>query len=232
MYSLSEDKNIHLHLNIGVESGSKERHPLGNVMLNEQMVEKLKPLLLSQYQFVECTIYKDEPINIDLDQFRLLPFNLDKGQISRWYFYVFGLSADLCKPWLKIDSYPEMKEYILLSRSHRYRTPGIDYSFINRYPKVAFVGVEEEFNEMKAFIPGLEYRRVNNFLELARVIAGSKFFIGNQSFPFSLAEGLKCRRLLEVSYKYPNVVVTGQNGYDFLFQPQFEKLVEQLYNES
>ena len=191
-----------------------------------------QPLLLSQDKFVECSIYKDEAINVDLDQFRRLPFNLDKGQISRWYFYVFGISADLCKPWIKVDANQDMIDYIFIARSYRYRTPGIDYSFLKRYSKIAFVGVEEEFKEMKRCIPHLEYRRVKDFLELAKVIAGSKFFIGNQSFPFSLAEGLKCKRILEISYNYPNVVVTGSNSYDFLFQPQFEKIVEKLYAEA
>jgi ADP-heptose:LPS heptosyltransferase len=81
-------------------------------------------------------------------------------------------------------------------------------------------------------IPQLEYRGVSNFLEMASVIKGSMFFIGNQSFPFSIAEGLKKRRLLEVYHRSPNVIVEGAEGYDFVYQPQFEKIVSDLYARS
>jgi hypothetical protein len=69
---------------------------------------------------------------------------------------------------------------------------------------------------------------VSNFLELARVIAGCKFFIGNQSFPFAVAEGLKVPRALELCFECPNVIPEGPQAYDFLYQPQFEKIVREL----
>jgi ADP-heptose:LPS heptosyltransferase len=82
---------------------------------------------------------------------------------------------------------------------------------------------------MKKKIPHLIYRPVRDFLEMASVIAGAKLFIGNQSFPFSLAEALKANRLLEVYFECPNVTVYGENGFDFSFQPQFEKLIRMRY---
>jgi len=81
---------------------------------------------------------------------------------------------------------------------------------------------------MRKFVPDIEYRPVQNFLELAEIIAGCKFFIGNQSFPFSLAEALKVNRVLEVYYSCPNVIVEGRNAFDFCFQPQFELIVQKL----
>jgi hypothetical protein len=63
---------------------------------------------------------------------------------------------------------------------------------------------------------------------MATLINSCKLFIGNQSFPFSIAEGLKVNRLLEVYHLSPNVIVEGKGAQDFLYQPQFEKTVEQL----
>ncbi|MEK7224455.1 MAG: hypothetical protein AAB221_02085, partial [Bacteroidota bacterium] len=63
-----------------------------------------------------------------------------------------------------------------------------------------------------------------------QVIAGCKFFIGNQSFPFALAEALKVKRALELCFECPNVIPEGENAYDFVYQPQFEKIVRQLDN--
>lgn len=66
------------------------------------------------------------------------------------------------------------------------------------------------------------------FLELAEIIAVCKLFIGNQSFPFSIAEGLKIQRILELSTDIINVVPEGKGGYDVLFQYHFESLASDL----
>ncbi len=103
--------------------------------------------------------------------------------------------------------------------------------FFKKYPKLLFLGVPEEYDDMKSMLPALEHRPVEDFLEMASLIKSCRLFIGNQSFPFSIAEGLKANRLLEVYYKAPNVIPEGPGAYDFMFQPQFEALAEQLYND-
>ena len=82
---------------------------------------------------------------------------------------------------------------------------------------------------MKQSIPHLKWIQVNDFLELAGIIAGCKLFIGNQSFPFSIAEGLKVPRILEVYYKAANVIPEGENAHDFYFQEHLEELVSRLH---
>lgn len=93
---------------------------------------------------------------------------------------------------------------------------------------MGFVGLQEEYEDMKKSIPHLRYHPVNDFLQLAQLIAGCKFFIGNQSFPYSLAEALKVKRALEVNFENPNVIPEGDNAYDFCYQPQFEKIIREL----
>jgi len=229
IYALSKGRNIHLYLHINQEAKHRLEHPLGNVMLNEKMVSLLHPLLLYQPQFKTCTLYTGQPIDVDLDAFRNYPFNYSMGHIARWYFLAFGINADLGKPWLQASPDASVKEAIVIARSKRYRAPGIHYQFLNQYPHIVFLGLKDEYEDMKKAIPHLIYRPVADFFEMACVIAGSKLFIGNQSFPFSLAEALKVTRLLEVYHQTPNVIVEGASGYDFCYQPQFEKLVAQLY---
>lgn len=196
------------------------------------MVEMLHPLLTSQPQIVSCTVQQpSDDIDIDLDLMRSHPIAMNAGSIARWYFYVFAINADLGKPWLHVKPDDSMKNTIVIARSQRYRAPAIDYSFLKKYKNLLFVGLEQEWMEMKEMIPSISYRPVKDFLELAQIIGGSKLFIGNQSFPFSIAEGLKTKRLLEVYWRAPNVIPEGSNGYDFYFQPQFEKLVEKLAAE-
>ncbi len=232
VYALAEKSSIELYLNldqkmnINIERG---RHPLNGVMLNEKMFSMLQPLLLFQPKIKNYNIYNHESVDFDLDIFRKSAFNTNSGSIARWYFLHFAVNADLGKSWLQVKANSSFNDYIVIARSLGYHSPGIDYSFLKKYKKLVFVGVPEEFEEMRRVLPIIEYQTVSNFLELAEIIAGCKFFIGNQSFPFSIAEALKVKRILEVYYVCPNVIVEGINGYDFCFQSQFERVVEKLY---
>jgi hypothetical protein len=229
-FALAQGKPIHLYLQEGKEMfyGKKATHPLGKVMFNMKMINMLEPLLVQQPSIVSCQPFFDQQIDFDLDMFRQYPTNVHAGHIARWYFQVFAISADLGKPWLTAPVDANYKDAIVIARSQRYRSPVITYKFLREYGRVVFVGIEEEYNEMKQMIPQLEYKPVNNFLELAATINGSKLFIGNQSFPFAIAEGLKVKRMLELYYKAPNVIPEGPDAYDFCYQPQFEKIVSEI----
>lgn len=230
MKALAGNKKIHLHLQINQKSLYKRsmKHANEGKILTERSVELMAPLLLSQPEFAVCDILNDQRIDYDLDEFRTFPFDYNTNHICRWYFHMYGITADLGKPWLQVEPDRSFANEIVIARSFRYRAPGISYAFLNAYPHLTFVGLKEEYEDLKQAIPTLKYKPVSNFLELAQVIAGCKFFIGNQSFPFSLAEALKVKRVLEVCFECPNVIPEGPDAYDFVYQPQFEKIVRTL----
>lgn len=230
MIALAEGKKIHLFLDVGAESlyTIEGQHYAGGKNFTAKAAEMIKVLILSQQEFSGCDIYEKQEIDYDMDLFRRFPFDFRMGHIARWQFLVYGVTADLGKAWLKVEPDPAYSEEIILARSFRYRTPLLDYRFIGRFENLTFVGTVEEFEDMRSVIPHIKYKPVKDFLELAQIIAGCRFFVGNQSFPFSLAEALKVKRALEVSYYCPNVIVEGKNGFDFCFQQQMEKVVETL----
>jgi len=234
LYALAGGVQADLYLNLDlpmIYSIVRGPHPLLNTMLNQNMFSMLRPLLLAQPEINRCEVYNGENIDYDLDIFRNSPFPSHAGNIARWYFLHFAVNADLGKPWLRVNANCDVSDCIVIARSQGYHSPGIDYSFLQKYGKLLFVGVPEEYEAMKKALPDLEYHQVADFLELAEIIAGCRLFIGNQSFPFSIAEALKVRRILEVCYHCPNVIVEGSNGYDFCFQPQFEIIVKKLAKE-
>lgn len=232
IFELSKNGQAQLFLKLNQPGKYNNYHPLGNVMLNNKIVEMLIPLMLYQPTIQSCKTFDNEQVDYDLDLFRTYTILQTRGNISRWYFYVYAISPSLYNPWLIAPKMNGLEEYIVIARSHRYRSPMIDYGFIKKYPKLIFIGVEEEYEDMKKMIPNIEFRKVKDFLEMASIINSCKFFIGNQSFPFSIAEGLKVTRLLEVYFNSPNVIVEGKGGYDFMYQPQFEKLVDDLYKNT
>jgi hypothetical protein len=231
IYALSKNGRAHILLQLNQKGLYSNYHPLGALMLNQKMADMLKPLLLFQPQIATCDVYNNEAVDYDLDEFRDYPILLDKGNICRWYFYVYAINYPLHEPWLTAPTDVRLRDYIVVARSHRYRSPFIDYGFLQQYSNLIFIGVKEEYEDMKKMIPNIEFREVENFLEMATIINSCKLFIGNQSFPFSIAEALKVNRLLEVFYKSPNVIVEGKGANDFMYQPQFEYLVKKLVGE-
>lgn len=231
MKAIAGEEGICLHLHIDQPAGYAKhfKHPLGNVMLNKKVADMLTPLLQAQPAFQCCDVLTDQAIDIDLDRIREYPLLLDRGNIARWYFLVFPCNFDLNLAWLTASPDRSVKDAIVIARSNRYHAPGIQYKFLKKYPDVQFIGLKEEYLAMRSMIPHLQYRPVSDFLEMASLIGGARLFIGNQSFPFSIAEALKANRLLELHFECPNVTVYGDKGYDFCFQPQFEQLVKLRY---
>ena len=223
----SQGASLRLALNVPI-SNKHLRHPLGNVMLNQGSFDLLAGLLAAQDYLQEVRVHEGEAVDFDLDVIRRAPLPHDRLGISHWYGYFLGLAPDLSRPWLSVEPDVSTRDTVLLARSGRYRNTHLDFRFLDSVPDLAFVGLPEEYEDMRRQLPNLRWLPVADFHELARLIAGCRLFIGNQSFPFSLAEGLKVPRVLELYPLSPNVIPMGGQALGILFQRQFEHVVASL----
>ena len=107
----------------------------------------------------------------------------------------------------------------------------INYKFLQNYNDVFFIGLKDEYEDLKKEIKNLNFYECKDFLDMAQIMNSSKMFIGNSSVGFDLAEALKVPRLLEASPDFPVMQITGKNGFDFYYQPHFEKLFNNLYKK-
>jgi hypothetical protein len=238
IYALPTIKRIHevtgTPINLYLKTGKPlvlsgySAHPLGTVMLNDKMVNMFAPLVNQQAYINKCEVYNGQQIHVDLDFFRAKLFSLDNSNIARWCSYITGVTPQLWKSWLTVKADETYKDTIIVARSERYRNSFVDYSFLQKYGNLVFVGVESEYEDMRKAIPNIKWIQVDDFLKLAQIIAGCKLFIGNQSFPFSIAEGLKTPRILEIYFHTANVIPEGEGAHDFFFQEHFEALVKEL----
>ncbi len=223
--------NLYLRTNQPIVLSGHASHSMGAVMLNEKTVALLAPLIAAQPYINSCQVYQNQKIHINFDIVRSKTISLGCGNIARWYSYFTGVTPELWQPWLTVEPDKAYANTVVLARSERYRNSAISYSFLSRYPDLIFIGVKSEYEDMQKAIPGLRWVEVRDFLQLAQIIAGCKLFIGNQSFPFSVAEALKVPRVLEVYAKIANVVPEGLNAHDFYFQRHLESLVRELYGD-
>ncbi len=235
---------IYQRLGMVGEGYAGATHPFKNnqglpVAINEYMFDMLYPLITYQDYVDDYVIYSGEEIDINLDKGRLEIFTgQPKNSLNRWIFHPYPqMSCDLSKKWLDVPimRYDESMKYvdkIFINHTFRYRNYTVNYFFLKKYePQIIFVGLPEEHeffcHHWKLNVPLLE---VKNFLELATKMNCCKFFSGNQSANFQIAESLKVKRILEIFEPMPNVIPIGEHAYDFFHQTECEYYFDKLHN--
>lgn len=216
-------------------------HPLLNengeqVTMNMQQWMMLLPLLESQEYIDYCEIWEGQKFDIDFNQIRQGYFTtMPHGNISRWTWYCQpALACNLANKWLFVDGNNKVNnDTAIVNLTERYRnTTLITYFFLKEWEdKIVFAGTDKEHSlfckQYKLNVPRLI---VNNFLELAQAMVSCKFFLGNQSMCWNIAEALKIPRVLEVCNIAANCPPTGDNAFDFLHQGALEFYVNRFFN--
>lgn len=208
-----------------------------NVMLNQKMINMMLPLLRVQPYIGEADFYNGQKIDIDLNWIRNTFVNQPYHVLSKWYFYVFpDLSCDISKQYIEVpDSDKDFaKGKIIFTRTERYHNDVFDvkktYSFLKKYETdIIFAGTMREYNnfcmEYDLNIPKLN---INDFLELAQAVKQSKAVISNQTQIMQIAEGMKHPRAVELCSYAPNVVTTGENGFEYYSEQSAEYFFHRL----
>ena len=206
-------------------------HPFGKYYLSESSVKKILPLLSKQNYIKKVDIFKNQEIDINLNLFREFAINFNIDSV-RWYFHITGIQVDLSDPYLSVEPHEKIKNKIVIHRTFRHRNQFINYKFLENYNNLIFLGTKDEYEDLKQDVKNLEIYDCKDYLDMARVIKSCKFFIGNQSVAYPMAEALKVPRILEAEPNFPVVQPIGKNGFDFYYQPHFEKWCKYLNNKN
>lgn len=104
------------------------------------------------------------------------------------------------KAWIHCNPSSVGKGRVVINRTGRYNNPYFDWrSVVRQYgSRLLFVGAHVEHSAFCSVYGHVEHVPTNNLLEVAEIIAGSELFIGNQSAPYAICEGLKHESILEV----------------------------------
>jgi hypothetical protein len=225
------------------------------VTMNQKMFDMMRPLLLSQQYVEDFVVYDGQKIDIDLTIIRERVevdaehpekppkiigakqfVNIPHLALPGWTMTAFPpMACDISEPWIEVeDGDMVIEDFIIVNRTERYQLTKINYAFLKKYEKdLLFAGTEtEHFKFCKEF--GLNFPRleVHHFLDLAQVLKKCRFFVGNQSFPWNLANALGIPRILEMFPQAPNCQpFVGKDNYGFLQQLPLEYYFEMLYNK-
>ena len=221
--------NFYIQAKKPLEPNARHYKRFGDyVFLTDANVDMLSPLFMNQPYIHKVDKYTNQEIDIDLNLIREMPidFNIDS---VRWYSQLTGIHADLSVPYIFAEPHDVIKNKVTIMRNVRRKNYFINYKFLKKYENLLFIGLNDEYEDLKKEVPNLEFYDCKDFLEMAQIIKSSKLFLGNLSFGYTIAEGLKIPRLLESVPEFPLVYPNGKNAYDFYFQEHFEKLFSYLY---
>lgn len=117
------------------------------------------------------------------------------------------------QPWLVVDLDDEHGK-IIINRSPRYRNDKFPWKKIVAHygSRLAFMGLDEEYEDFRNQFGEIKRIKVANMLEMAKIIAGSPLFIGNQSVAMTIAEGLKHPRIQESCLSLPDCIYPSTNA--------------------
>lgn len=237
--TLGQKAIIYQQLNVLAHYYEGATHPVINngqqVCMNQTMFDMVKPLILSQDYIEDFQEYTGQKTTVNLDVIRDKCFvNMPYGMIQSWIMMAYpDMATDLSRPWLlNIAPDPLLQGKVVLNYTERYRNMMIEYFFLKKYQEnLVFAGTDKEHaifcNKWKLEMP---YLKVDNFLDLAQCINGAKFFAGNQSSCWNIANALGKPRILEMCNFAPNCQpFVGEDNFGYLHQGSAEYFFNRLF---
>jgi hypothetical protein len=185
-------------------------------------VDNLAPLVEAQPYILKCRYTHGHPASTthDLNRFRIPWKNRtakDFDSILSLHMQAFNLPMPT-EPWLTVPNPIFVPgRPIVVNRTSRYQNHEFSWDRLcAKYgDQMVFVGAPPEAEAFQGFAPEKKilHYETKNALELARVIAGCKLFIGNQSLALAIAHGLHKTVLVEEWQANPNTRLERSNAY-------------------
>jgi len=177
-------------------------------LITPNVVQNFKSFLYQQDYITDVIFTDNEKVKIDynLNKFRTFfvdwankKYSVEEAAKLRQTNLVeltqkeFNISGNLyLDKWLncneKVDTLP-----IVVNRTSRYNNPLFPWKQIIQFigDKIMFVGHLDEYNDFINKFGKVKFKKALDFNDLFKIINSCSLFIGNQSFCYSLSEGLK-----------------------------------------
>lgn len=116
--------------------------------------------------------------------------------------------------WLTVEPKKESSGRVIINRTDRYLNPAFNWkAVVGHYRRrLMFIGTFNEWKDFTSQFGMVDYRRTDDLLEVAQLIAGCDLFIGNQSVANAIAEGLKHHSIQETCLRLPDCIYYRSNA--------------------
>jgi len=196
-----------------VSLASVKAHGGGDYYLkrSKPQIFPLLELLFNKQEFVGLHPFSNQTIDHDFSTFRKggIPYGTSLGELhAKWV----GIPTDFSQPWLTAEPSEKSRGKICVNRTARYNNPQFPWKWLVEQlgDRMIFVGLPQEWRAFSSRVGRvIEYVPTTNLWEVACLIAGSDLFIGNQSSPMAIAEGLKHPSIQETCLFVPDCIYPG-----------------------
>lgn len=132
-----------------------------------------------------------------------------------------GVTHPETEPWLTVDRKVEIEgRDIVVARSERFHNDLFPWRYLTQKygHRMAFVGTWQEASLFQHQFGAMNviWHKTETLLDVARVIAGAKCFIGNQSSPLAISLGLGQNSICEVWLANANCKLRRENAIHVL----------------
>jgi len=179
-----------------------------SVDLAGPLTSVILPIIRVQPYIESADVWRGEKIDCYLDRFReQVPWT---ENLADRHAKVVGVpTAAPYEAWLFVErstSVPDLP--VALARSKNYRGVRGFWETCHRAvgDRAFFIGTAEEHSDFCEAVGEIRHVPTSNLLEVAELIAGASLFIGNQSCPYAIAEGLKRPVIQETYAAIPNCI--------------------------
>lgn len=199
--------------------------------LSGERYEMIRPLLKAMPYIEDVRWHSGEPITHDFTNWRSI-YGRGRTLAAAQAIYIGAPADGSLRKWIDVKALPTGR--IILHRSPRYHNDVFPWGDIVEYfgGRALFIGPRHEYDDFANENGSCDWYHPRNFLEIAQLIAGSELFIGNQSSPFAVAEGMKHNVIQETSlrstdciFMRPNAQHIKGDAIDFI-DPKTKSLVK------
>lgn len=156
----------------------------------------LIPLLKEQPYIIDARFASSpDGVDVDLNEFRRGVWKDNHENLCYIHLKTFAVPfTEADRSWIQVrHPLPFADRPVVIARSGRYHSDFDWKRMLSMYEgKIVFLGTDTEHSSFcDEFKTDVLFFRTKTLLEVARAIAGAKLFIGNQSSPYAIAEGMK-----------------------------------------
>lgn len=186
----------------------------------------ITPLALSQPYISECRPYEPtDEIDWPAEQFRRGWHSQTSNLMNSHARHAqhCGVITEVptgAEPWLTIDAPHHGR--VVVNRTERYNNPHFPWCELVEHlgDEILFIGTQVEHDRFTQSFGNVEYQPTKDLLEVAKLIKGSLYFVGNQSCAMAIAEGMKHPRIQEVALHIPDCIYPGNDTAQYVATSQ------------
>lgn len=174
----------------------------------------IEPLLASLDYIKSVRFQHGFKADHDFSTFRKVyrPFQTLTASQGSW----LGLKSVNIKPWISVEKDPTTTGMIAISRTSRYHNPQFPWKQLaaRHGHRMVFLGYEEEYQSFIAEHGDsrIHFSPTTDLLQMARLIAGSSLFIGNQSVHCWIAMAMGHPLIQETWHVHPDSMIQRPNA--------------------